>query len=107
MSAWPHGCGHQYSACVTSSSSTGHFAARAQRTGLQQQFFKRNKAAVRLKLWLHHVHTKILQAMALKMADVKELPKLPYSYYALEPYIDAKTMEVCAACTVHAGVHKR
>ena len=37
------------------------------------------------------------------MADVKELPKLPYSYDALEPYIDAKTMEVCAACTVHAA----
>ena len=50
-----------------------------------------------------HVHTKAVQAMALKMADVKELPKLPYSYDALEPYIDAKTMEVCAVCTVHAA----
>ena len=37
------------------------------------------------------------------MADVKELPKLPYSYDALEPYIDAKTMEVCAVCTVLAA----
>lgn len=45
--------------------------------------------------------TTTLQAMALKMADVKELPKLPYSYDALEPYIDAKTMEVCAACIIH------